>query len=182
MVGHTSKGFFIQSRRSHIFNVPDCPGQHPEALYARHWLASRRSAGERPERVDRDRTTQKHHADKRSRTRRRIQAMTLAPRREDHRLCPSRYSNPLAAPPASPRRLCSMICGHDGLRSSASRGLKPALPHACGRCRQTRHAARKEARYLPGLGKLLHAIECRVRRGERETLSGVTRSKRRYTL
>ena len=101
--------------------------------YARHWLASRRSAGERPERAYRDRTTHKHHADKRSRTRRRIQAMTLAPRRKDHRLCPHRYSNHLAAPPISPRRLHAVMFGHDGLRWSTSCGLKPALPQACDR-------------------------------------------------
>jgi|AntAceMinimDraft_12_1070368.scaffolds.fasta_scaffold233229_1 hypothetical protein len=41
-----------------------------------HDLASRCSSGERPERAFRDRMTQKHHADKRSRTRRRIQSMT----------------------------------------------------------------------------------------------------------
>ena len=88
--------------------------------------------GERPERADRDRTTQKHHAEERSRTRRRIQAMTPVPRREDHRVCLSGYSKSLAAPPASPRRLRAVILGHDGSRSCTSRGVKPALPHACG--------------------------------------------------
>ena len=88
--------------------------------------------GERPKRAGHDRTTQKHHADERSRTRRRIQAMTPVPRREDHRVCLSGYSKSLAAPPASPRRLRAVMCGHDDLRWSTCRGVKPALPHACG--------------------------------------------------
>ena len=88
--------------------------------------------GERPKRAGHDRTTQKHHADERSRTRRRIQAMTPVPRREDHRVCLSGYSKSLAAPPASPRRLRAGMFGHDGSRWSTCRGVKPALPHACG--------------------------------------------------
>ena len=93
--------------------------------------------GERPKRAGHDRTTQKHHADERSRTRRRIQAMTPVPRREDHRVCLSGYSKSLAAPPASPRRLRAVIFGHDGSRSCTSCGLTPALPHAWHRFKQT---------------------------------------------
>ena len=115
--------------------------------------------GERPKRAGHDRTTQKHHADERSRTRRRIQAMTPVPRREDHRLRPSRYSKSLAAPPASPRRRCSMVCGHDGLRWRKSRGLKPGNT-AWRRGHGSQPARRRDI----CLARLLHAIERPVTR------------------
>ena len=51
---------------------------------------------------------------------------------EEIHSCSALRQTLLAAPPTSPRRLCSMMCGHDDLRWSTSHGVKPALPHACG--------------------------------------------------
>ena len=69
----------------------------------------------------------------------------------------------LAAPPIAPRRRCSMVCGHDGLRWRKSRGLKPGNT-AWRRGHGSQPARRRDI----CLARLLHAIE---RRCDREKIN-----------
>ena len=81
---------------------------------------------------------------------------------EIHSCCALRQTL-LAAPPTSPRRLCSMMCGHDDLRWRKSRGLKPGNT-AWRRGHGSQPARRRDI----CLARLLHAIE---RRCDREKIN-----------
>ena len=84
---------------------------------------------------------------------------------EEIHSCSALRQTVLAAPPTSPRRLCSMMCGHDDLRWSTSHGLKPGNT-AWRRGHGSQPARRRDI----CLARLLHAIERRCDEREAKLL------------